>query len=524
MANEEANEDTESRPGRGWGGHGERGHAQTMIETKCPTPIRVLVSVSSIAPFPSLPTQMESVSKQAEEAQALRDQVDDLKHVAEKLEKTERQLDALKKKAEDANDLRRQLKVAAHATAPSARVTAPVFCSCRRRIDHGARVRSRSNRSSRRCRTTRPRWPRRTGRPAACRASSTTTSAATPVRAMNQGRALGDSDEWLGGDSGERVRGDSDERVGGDSDERVGGDSVERVGGDLDERVGGDSDERVGGDSDERVGGRCAVVPCPAALRSKLLTLFVLSNPADGSALDKEKEELQKAHTRAEVERMQAQSQLALRNQEYEKQAATLRSLQERLEEAELNASLGGSGTRPDLTRPQRQCRPMRLILSRALTLRQAGPTLATARSSPSCTLGAAAFPSTWRRGLTPCPPPRLSAYFFPTDRRTKNAQLEQENRMLRAAGGADGAASGQAAVLDAILSDTKAAKDKLEAVRGPPGDPSTVLRPSSWGLNVRSRCAHSESLHRTTRRCWSRTWACRSVSRCWRRRWSARA
>ena len=30
---------------------------------------------------------------------------------------------------------------------------------------------------------------------------------------------------------------------------------------------------------------------------------------------------------------------------------------------------------------------------------------------------------------------------------------------MLRAAGGADGAASGQAAVLDAILSDTKAAK-----------------------------------------------------------------
>ena len=221
-------------------------------------------------------------------------------------------------------------------------------------------------------------------------------------------------------------------------------------------------------------------------------TLFVLSNPADGSALDKEKEELQKAHTRAEVERMQAQSQLALRNQEYEKQAATLRSLQERLEEAELNASLGGSGTRPDLTRPRRQCPPMRLILSRALTLRQAAPTSATARSSLSCTLAAAAFPSTWRRGLTPCPPPRLSAYFCPTDRRTKNAQLEQENRMLRAAGGADGAASGQAAVLDAILRDTQAAKDKLEAVRGPPGDPSTVFGPSGWGLNARSMRALS--------------------------------
>ena len=122
-----ANEDTESGPGRGRGGHGERGHAQTVFETMCSTPIRVLVSVSSIGPFPFLPTQMESVSKQAEEAQALRDQVDDLKHVAEKLEKTERQLDALKKKAEDANDLRRQLKVVAHATAPTARVTAPVF-------------------------------------------------------------------------------------------------------------------------------------------------------------------------------------------------------------------------------------------------------------------------------------------------------------------------------------------------------------------------------------------------------------
>jgi len=56
---------------------------------------------------------METLSKQADEAQTLRDQVDDLRHVADKLEKTERTVDMLKKKAEEANDLRRQLKACA---------------------------------------------------------------------------------------------------------------------------------------------------------------------------------------------------------------------------------------------------------------------------------------------------------------------------------------------------------------------------------------------------------------------------
>ena len=62
-----------------------------------------------------------------------------------------------------------------------------------RRVGTGIASFSRFNPSSRRCRTTRLRWPRRTGRPAACRASSTTTSVATPVRALRRSRAFGRS-------------------------------------------------------------------------------------------------------------------------------------------------------------------------------------------------------------------------------------------------------------------------------------------------------------------------------------------
>jgi protein HOOK3 len=57
--------------------------------------------------------QTEALSKQAAEAAALRDQVDDLRHVADKLDKSERALEAMKRKAEEATTLKAQLRVRA---------------------------------------------------------------------------------------------------------------------------------------------------------------------------------------------------------------------------------------------------------------------------------------------------------------------------------------------------------------------------------------------------------------------------
>jgi hypothetical protein len=49
--------------------------------------------------------------------------------------------------------------------------------------------------------------------------------------------------------------------------------------------------------------------------------------------------------------------------------------------------------------------------------------------------------------------------------RRVKVAQLERDNKLLRAGdGGGDG--GGDAAVLNTLLTETQTAKDKLEAVR----------------------------------------------------------
>jgi len=109
---------------------------------------------------------METFSKQAEEAQALRDQVDDLRHVADKLEKTERTVDMLKKKAEEANDLRRQLKACVR---PPLAVAAPerhVNVHCARSLTPPPPDDRRCKRSWRRSAPRRPSWKTPTGAPA----------------------------------------------------------------------------------------------------------------------------------------------------------------------------------------------------------------------------------------------------------------------------------------------------------------------------------------------------------------------
>src|SRR5262249_38690231 len=63
---------------------------------------------------PSRADQVEDLSRKAELAAKLRDQLQEYRHTAEKLQKSETAKEKYKKRLEEAGDLRRQVKVSLH--------------------------------------------------------------------------------------------------------------------------------------------------------------------------------------------------------------------------------------------------------------------------------------------------------------------------------------------------------------------------------------------------------------------------